>query len=145
MPDILKMFVQPDLLVALLLVGVAVFVFFAVRVGVLPRKSIPMVVGALLGAIGIGVWRERRARELHKVLKQKEAELRRRDEHLKELKKQYDVSDQEAAAAIAKRNAELQSLTQEIIEIRKVHADEAARIDAMTPDERRDYVLNLKL
>ena len=143
MPNVLQV-LTPDLTFALLLAGVAVVVFFAVRVGALPRKSAPLVIGGLLGAIGIAVWRERRARDTHKALKQQYEAARRRDDQLKELKKQYELSDQDVSAAIAKRNAEVDSLVQDIVQLRKHHADEAERIAGMTPDQRRDYVLNMK-
>jgi uncharacterized protein (DUF342 family) len=128
----------------LLLVGVAIIVFFAVRIGVLPKKSIPLVIGAALAAIGIGVMRDRRAKDLHKHLKQKEAELKKREALLEELKGKYELSDQEAVAAVAKRDAELSVLAEEIIELRDQNEAERKQLEAMTPAERREYVLNMK-
>jgi hypothetical protein len=141
--DFFGLFAQPDMLIALLLVGVAIVVFFAVRIGVLPRKSIPLVVGAALAAIGIGVLRDRRAKDLHKHLKQKEAELKKREALLEELKGKYELSDQEAAAAVAKRDAELSVLAEEIVDLRGHHEEERKQLEAMTPAERRAHVLNM--
>ena len=143
MPDLLRNLLTPDITIALAVVAVAVVVFFAVRIGVLPKKSAPFVAVALLAAIGFSAYRERHARNLHGVLKKKEAELRRKDQELKELKRQYELSDQEAAAAVARRDAETHALAEEILQLRQLHEAEIQRLNQMTPDERRAYVLNL--
>ena len=145
MADIFRHFLAPDLLVALVLVGIALFVFFAVRVGALPVKGVPFVVGTLLAAVGFGIWRERRARDLQKILREREAVLRQRDKDLDVLRKKYNVSHREAEEALAKRNAEVLALTEEILRIRNIRDDELARLHGMTPAERRDYVLGLEL
>lgn len=141
--DFFGLFVKPDMLIALLLAGTAIVVFFAVRIGLLPKKSVPWVVGAALAAIGIGVLRERRAKELHTRLKEKEAELKQREELLAELKSKYELSDQEAATAVAKRDAEISALADEIIELRRLNEEERRQLEAMTPAERRAHVLNM--
>lgn len=141
--ETLSNILAPDLLFAIVLVGIALFVFFAVRVGALPVKGVPFVVGTLLAAIGIGVWRERRTRDLLKVLEGREAELRKREAQLAILKSDYDLAAQETEAALAKRNAEIVRLMDEIARIRARRDEELERYDAMTPAERRDYVFGI--
>ena len=145
MLDILKHFIQPDIAVAMALAAIALFVFFAVRVGALPKKGVPWVVGGLLAAVGIGLWRERRASELQKVIKQKEKELKKRTEHLEVMKKEFELSDEEANAAVARRDAEIQSLTEEVIAIRKHTDEELKNFQEMTPQQRREFVLNMNV
>lgn len=144
MAEILGNLIKPDLMFAFALIAIALFVFFAVRVGALPVKGVPFVVATLLAAVGFGVWRERRSRDLHRELKAREKVLREKDKELAELKKQYDLADQEVADAIARRDAEVQALAEEILQIRALRDDELARIRAMTAAERRDYVLNMQ-
>ncbi len=134
---------QPDITFALLLILIAAAVFFAVRIGVLPKKSAPFVAVALLAAAGFSVYRQKHARNLQAILKEKEQELKKRDEVLKEMKKQYQLSDQEAETAVARRNAEIQAITEEIIQNRA--SSELEAVKAMTAQQRRDYVLNLNL
>jgi Skp family chaperone for outer membrane proteins len=143
MLDFLRNLLTPDITIALAVVVVAVAVFFAVRIGVLPKKSAPFVAVALLAAIGFSAYRERHARNLHAVLKKKEEELRRKDKELKELQKQYELSDKEAAAAVARRDAETHALAEQILQLRQLHEAEIKRVNEMTPDERRAFVLNL--
>jgi Skp family chaperone for outer membrane proteins len=140
----IKQILAPDIAIALVLMLVSAGVFFAVRIGVLPKKGAPFVAVALLAAIGFSMYRQKHAKNLHKVLKEKEKELKKREERLKELKTQFELSDKEATAAVAKRDAEIQAIAEEIIEVRAKHQEEVTEFQKMTPQERREHVLNLQ-
>jgi hypothetical protein len=135
---------SPDIAIALVLILVSAGVFFAVRIGVLPKKSAPFVAVAVLAAIGFSMYRQKHAKNLHNVLKEKEKELKKREERLKELKTNFELSDKEATTAVAKRDAEIQAITEEIIEVRAQHKEEVETFQNMTPQERREHVLNLQ-
>src|SRR5688572_21469464 len=144
MGDLFKLILAPDISIAIVMILVAAGVFFAVRIGVLPKKSAPFVAVALLAAIGFSMYRQKHARNLQAVLKEKEKELKKREAKLNELREQFDVSDKEATAAVAKRDAEIQAITEEIIQVRTEHKEEVEQIRNMTPQQRREHVLNLQ-
>jgi len=144
MGDLFKLILAPDISIAIVMILVAAGVFFAVRIGVLPKKSAPFVAVALLAAFGFSMYRQKHAKNLQAVLKQKEKELKKREARLNELREQFEVSDKEATAAVAKRDAEIQAITEEIIQVHTEHKAEVEEIRNMTPQQRREHVLNLQ-
>lgn len=144
MADLFKLILAPDISIAIVMILVAAGVFFAVRIGVLPKKSAPFVAVALLAAFGFSMYRQKHAKNLQAVLKQKEKELKKREARLNELREQFEVSDKEATAAVAKRDAEIQAITEEIIQVHTEHKAEVEEIRNMTPQQRREHVLNLQ-
>jgi hypothetical protein len=144
MSDLFKFFLAPDISIAIVIILVAAGVFFAVRIGVLPKKSAPFVAVALLAAVGFSMYRQKHARNLQAVLKEKEKALREREGKLAELQKQFEVSDKEATVAVAKRDAELQAITEQILEARAEHTAEVEQLRNMTPQERRRAVINFQ-
>jgi hypothetical protein len=144
MADLFKLILAPDISIAIVMILVAAGVFFAVRIGVLPKKSAPFVAVALLAAFGFSMYRQKHAKNLQAVLREKEKELKKREARLNELREQFDVSDKEATAAVAKRDAEIQAITEEIIQVHTEHKAEVEEIRNMTPQARREHVLNLQ-
>ena len=144
MADLFKLILAPDISIAIVMILVAAGVFFAVRIGVLPKKSAPFVAVALLAAFGFSMYRQKHAKNLQAVLKEKEKELKKREARLNELREQFEVSDKEATAAVAKRDAEIQAITEEIIQVHTEHKAEVEEIRNMTPQQRREHVLNLQ-
>ncbi len=127
-----------DLLIAAGLVVIALLVFFLWRIGLLPRKSIPMVAGALLGGLGIVIFRERRARTLDKELKEVQERIRKREEELDRLQQEHDLTDREVAEHRAHLEEQIDALEKQIAVLRAQNAEERRRIDEAPPGELHD-------
>src|SRR2546423_10177628 len=88
-----------DLWIAAAFFLVVAIVFIGTRVGVMPKKSIPVVTGAVFGALGIGLlasWRRRAADAQIENLKQRIAQ---RDKRLAEVMQKRQLAAEELAAA----------------------------------------------
>ena len=134
-----------DLLVAIGLVAIALIVFFLYQIGLLPKKSIPLVVGALLGGLGIVIFRERRQQALKGQLKDVQDRINQRQTQIDQLKTQYQLTD----ADVAKQRAQLQeqatALQKEILTLQANNAQERKEIDQLTPDQVRERAGTLGL
>lgn len=134
-----------DLLVAIGLVAIALIVFFLYQIGLLPKKSIPLVVGALLGGLGIVIFRERRQQALKGQLKDVQDRIKQRQTQIDQLKTQYQLTD----ADVAKQRAQLQeqatALQKEILTLQANNAQERKEIDQLTPDQVRERAGTLGL
>ncbi len=71
-----------DLFIAVGLVAVVVVVYLIYRMGVLPKKSLPFVIGGLVGILGITIFRERRMKGLRQDLERREKRLKEMEERL---------------------------------------------------------------
>ncbi|HEX7090838.1 MAG TPA: hypothetical protein VF192_11930 [Longimicrobiales bacterium] len=114
-----------DLTIALALVLIAVVTFLANRIGVLPRKSIPVFVGALGAVFGLLIWRTRRADALEARLRELEEAARAKEKELEEARKRRDIAEQELNAALARLGQQKDFYAREILRLRA--ADEAER------------------
>ncbi len=134
-----------DLLVAIGLVAIALIVFFLYQIGLLPKKSIPLVIGALLGGLGIIIFRERRQQALKAQLKEVQDRIKQRQTEIDNLQTQYQLTD----ADVAKQRAQLQeqatALQKEIITLQANNAAERQQIDQLTPEQVRERAGTLGL
>jgi len=125
MRAILGFFTGYDTLIALGLVAIAVVVFVASRVGVLPRKSVPVAVGALLGLLGLSVWQSSRRKALQQEAKQIKDRIAKRDETIARLEGKY----REDRTALDRAGA---ALDQQLA----AHERELERLEARNREER---------
>jgi len=70
-----------DIYIALILAGAAIAIFLALRIGALPRKSLPWVVASIAGIAGFSIWRMKRAAGLKAELEQQEKQAKAKDIH----------------------------------------------------------------
>jgi septal ring factor EnvC (AmiA/AmiB activator) len=91
MPDI-------DILIAFGLIIIVIFIFIVYRIGILPKKSLPYVFGALAAVFGISIFRQARLRGLREDLKKKENELQAQEAQLEELKRNYEINQEQLDA-----------------------------------------------
>src|SRR6266540_3815750 len=89
MRTILGFFTGYDTLIALGLAAVAVVVFVASRIGLLPKKSVPVAVGALLGLLGLSVWQSARRKALQEEAKRIKDGIAKRNETITRLEGRY--------------------------------------------------------
>lgn len=122
-----------DLIVAVALVATAAVVYLLCQMGVLPVKTVPYVVGALLGLLGIQIFREYRSNRLRGRLAELQKELDARQRELETLKQQYRISEQQYAEARSQLDAQRAAYQKEILLIRAQNAAERQRIDSLDP------------
>ena len=65
----------PDITIPLILIVVAIVVIVASRMGVLPKKSLPFVAGALASVFGFSLFKKWQDKSRRSALEQKEKEL----------------------------------------------------------------------
>lgn len=113
-----------------LLLGVAI-VFVGSRVGILPKKSIPLVIGAIVGLVGVEVLRDRRARALKEHLKELEDRIKKRDAELAQLEKAREISRRELDEARGRLDLQLAAAMKQTMLIETRNKAERARIDVL--------------
>jgi uncharacterized protein HemX len=92
MPDI-------DIIFALGLILIVVLMFIFSRIGMLPKKSLPYILGALAAAFGFSLFRQTRLRGLKEELKKREKKLKSQEQKLEELRENFELSLEQLNAA----------------------------------------------
>ncbi len=126
-----------DLYIAGGLVVIAIIVFFLTQIGLLPRKSIPIVAGALLGGLGLVIFRAARQRALEAQLKQVKDEVDRRDKQLTDMQAQYGLKEKEVAAERARLQDQITARQTEVLTLQAQDTQRRQDIDQMTPAQVR--------
>jgi Skp family chaperone for outer membrane proteins len=124
-----------DLVVAFGLVIVALMVFVASRIGVLPKKGVGVVIGALLALFGVFVLQRARRRALQRQAKELEDRIKKRDEELAAWRDKYQASMAQYHAAGAKLDQQLAATQTELALTLAENRAEREKIDRMSPDE----------
>jgi hypothetical protein len=127
-----------DLVIAGGLILIAIVVFIFSRMGLLPKKSLPIVAGALVGVFGIVILRERRTQIMRKRLEDLEKELKIKELKVKELRDGSLTSEVELRKAQAELNAQRAALQQSILQIDAATKEERIRIDQLDTNEVAD-------
>jgi len=127
-----------DLLVAFGLIGIVVIVFIVSQMGLLPKKSLPFVIGALLGAFGWTVWREKRISKLREDLKRREKALKEREKKAEELKKKYQIADEKLDELKSELERQRSAYEKEILLLKAKNAEYKKYIDSLSGDELHD-------
>lgn len=127
-----------DLVIAGGLILIAIVVFLLSRMGLLPKRSLPIVAGALVGAFGIVIWRERRTRIMRARLEELEKELKTREDKVKELRAGSLASETELRKAQAELSAQRTALQQSILQVDARTREERERIDRLDTNEVAD-------
>jgi nitrate reductase NapE component len=127
-----------DLVIAGGLVLIAIVVFLLSRMGLLPKKSIPIVAGALVGAFGIVIWRQRRTQIMRARLEELEKELKIREGKVKQLRDGSLASETELRKAQAELSAQRTALQQSILQVDARTKEERERIDRLDTNEVAD-------
>jgi len=135
MRAILGFFTGYDTLIALGLVAIAVVVFVASRVGVLPRKSVPVAVGALLGLLGLSVWQSSRRKALQQEAKQIKDRIAKRDETIARLEGKYREDRTALDRAGAALDQQLAAHERELERLEARNREERAAIERRSDEE----------
>jgi hypothetical protein len=135
MGAIIGFFTGYDTLIALGLAAIAVVVFVASRVGVLPKKSIPVAIGALLGLLGLTIWQTSRRRALQQQAKEIKDRIGERDKVIAKLEDKYREDRTALDSTGAALNQQLAAHERELERSEATNRAERAAIERMSDDE----------
>lgn len=127
-----------DLIIALGLVGIVVVVFIISQMGILPKKTLPYVIGALAGLLGITLFREWRTKGLAKKIAEQEKILNEKEEKLKELKEKYMASDRELQKAKEDLEKQIAAYKKMLLQLQAETREEKEKIDQLAGEELDD-------
>jgi hypothetical protein len=132
-----------DIYLAVALFLIVAIVYVGTRMGVMPKKSIPVVAGAVFGALGIGLLASWRRKASDAQIEELEKRIAKRDVDLADLMTKRKFADDELAAARAGLNNQLAAVQIERQGIAEKLAQETGKIDVQTPTEAHDEFLRL--
>ncbi len=132
-----------DLLVAGGLIAVALVIYFLSRLRLLPKKSLPFVAGALLGVVGIGIWRAKRTDALRQELKRKEKELDALKQRSETLRDGSEEAERALQAAIAAGERQREALMRNIMRNEQATEAARARIDEIPDSQLADEFVRM--
>jgi len=122
-PDSLDLWVAAGLLI------VVVIVYVGNKVGVLPNKSIPVVAGAVFGALGFMWFASWRRKATDAQVRELKRRIEERDAALEDLRRRRGVAEEELAAARTALNNQKAAAEKALAEIDKRLDAEVAGID----------------
>ena len=135
MGAIIGFFTGYDTLIALGLAAIAVVVFVASRIGVLPKKSVPVAVGALVGLLGLSIWQTSRRRALQQQAKQIKDRIAERDKTIAGLEDKYREDRTALDRAGAALDQQLAAHERELERLEAANREERAAIERRSDDE----------
>lgn len=124
-----------DLVVALGLVVIAAVVFIGSRMGILPKRSVGVVAGALLAVFGVFLFQRGRRRALEQRAKELEDRIAKRDQELAHWRDAFKDSMAKFHEAGATLDAELAATQTELALATAKNREERERIDGMSAAE----------
>lgn len=124
-----------DVAIALGLIAVVVIMFITAQIGLLPKKALPFVAAALLGAIGISVFRAHRMSALRRDLEEREKVLEKQEKQLDEMKDQLKISEQELNQVNAEVSRQREVYKKEVLMIDAKNKEEMQKIDTLQGEE----------
>lgn len=120
-----------DVYIALGLTGVAISMFFGVRLGVLPKKTLPFILAAVVGAIGISIFRASRVKSLEHDIRRRERALKKRNTKLEQMRRDLNLSEKDYNKAVAIIDKELEAGKKRILLINENRQKERMRISKL--------------
>ena len=124
-----------DVYLAVGLFAVAVVVYLTNRVGVLPKKSIPVIVGAIAGALGFTLLRRWQGRAADAQIDLLKDRIAKRDVIIKDLETKHNAAESEFTSAKANLERQLAAAQKQRMQILTKDTTEKERIDGLTLDE----------
>lgn len=123
-----------DIIVALIIIGVALLIFIIFQIGALPKschKSIFFILGSLGAVFGVSLFARRRLKLLNNELKQKEERLKAKEKELEMMKDNYQLSEKELNLMKAKLAEQLDAYRKLMLQIDANTKQEKERIDKL--------------
>jgi uncharacterized membrane protein len=124
-----------DTYIALGLIGIIIVVFLVYRMGLLPKKSLPFIVGGLLALFGIHLLRQSRKNALKKELEKLEKKLDKKEKELEGKKEELDVSEQELQEVQAEADKQRAAIKKELLLNETKEEKEKQRIEELSTVE----------
>ena len=130
-------FFDVDTFIALGLIGIVIVTFLIYRMGLLPKKSLPFVVGGLLAVFGIYLFRSAKRNGLKKELEKRGKELQE-EKKLAEMKANLNVSEEELAQAQVELDNQRAAVKKAMLLNEAENKAEKERIDNLSTEETFD-------
>lgn len=121
-----------DLVVAAGLLLAVVITFIVYQTGLLPKRSLPFVAAAILGAVGISAFRAWRRSDLLKDMAKREDALKQQEETLRTLKGELSGSELKLDKANADLRKQRAAYQKELLLIEAKKKQEQERIDTLS-------------
>jgi len=125
----------PDVFIALILIVIAVVAVVITNMGVLPKKSLPFILGGLAGIFGFAWFQKSRENALRDKLKRQEKELEALAARAKTTSASVEAADRQRTAAMADLLRQQEAARKELLLIRAQTAEEKEKIGRMHGDE----------
>lgn len=124
-----------DLTLAIGLVIAVVGVILLHSIGVLPKKSIPYVLLAIVGAFGFAWFRDRQARGLRKKLEEKEKALEELEQRAEASRQEFDAEHAKLDELKADFEKSREALKVSMLELKAEGEEERERIANLQGEE----------
>jgi len=124
-----------DIYTALGLVGIAISMFLVTRMRVLPKKTLPFMLAAIAGVVGISVFQNIRMKSMGRDIKRREKDLRKRGEKLNQMRYDLNLSDDDYHRAVAVIDKELEAGKKRALLINENRQKERKRISSLSGKE----------
>jgi hypothetical protein len=124
----------PDIAIAVVLIVIAAFAVLISKMGVLPKKSLPFIIGGLAGIFGIAMFRRSREKSLRDDLKRREQALTDLTQRMKTTETSVDAADQQRTAALADLQRQQDAAQKELLLIRARTVAEKDEISKLQGD-----------
>jgi hypothetical protein len=124
-----------DTIIALGLIGIVIIVFVVYKMGFLPKKSLPFVVGGLLAVFGVYLFKESKRKGLKEKLDKLEDDLEKNEKELEIKKKDLQISDREIEKIKAEADNRRAAIKKELLLNEKREKEEKERIEELSTME----------
>lgn len=124
-----------DLWIAGGLIGLIATILVVTKIGKLPKKTLPFIIGGALGILGLTIYREKRLSALHKELKAMEDRIKEREKRLKELKDKYQASEEDLTRVRAELQKQRQAYESAMLKIKQETQEAQDRIDNLSGED----------
>jgi hypothetical protein len=121
----------PDLTIPLILIVVAIVVIVASKMGVLPKKSLPFVAGALASVFGLSLFKKLQDKSRRSALLQREKELDALAMHAQATAAATNAADLQRTAALAELQRQKEAVQKETLLIEARTAAEKEEISKL--------------
>jgi hypothetical protein len=127
-----------DTYIAAGLIITTIVILILSRINLLPKKSLPFVIAAVVGLFGFSILRRKRTKELQTQIKKREEKIKALLKDLDRMKDQYGASSVQLEQIKAELEVQRSAHEKEILNINKKHKAESDRIDSLSGQELHD-------
>ena len=131
----MKSIIGIDMYIAVGLLITTFAILILSRINLLPKKSLPFVIAAVVGLFGWSILRRKRTKELQSQIKKREEKIKNLLKDLDRLKDKYGASSAKLEEIKTELEIQKSAHEKEILNINKKHKTESDRIDNLSGQE----------